>query len=424
MTKRIYYTQSYQQKFSATVVAVQSRAGALLIQLDQSCFYPTSGGQAFDTGQLAGIPVVDVWADEQGNLQHQLAAPADVVPEELAVGRSVVGVIDWARRYDHMQQHSGQHLLSQLFAEQYGIETIAVHFGAEESTIDLAVAELDALQVAAIEDQANTLAYQALPITAYFVDEAQLHKIPLRRPPTVSDTIRIVEIEGIDYSACGGTHCRTTAELAPIKLTKVARHRNGLRVSFLCGRRAYEDYLEKHQLITEAARLFSNEIQQVPTLIARNLHQLQQREQALTTAQDALLVYEAAALAQNAERIGELRLVTVVLDEQNAEIIKPLAIQLQDQPDLIALLASNIEGKVTLCFACHESLCQRYTVKMGELLRATILPFGGKGGGKPTFAQGGGIAPTQIMDLFAAARQQLVALFAHELPKEDHRKED
>lgn len=424
MTERIYYTQSYQQRFTATVIAIQARPEELLIQLDQTCFYPTSGGQAFDTGQLAGRPVVDVWVDEQGNVQHRLAPSTAIAPAEFAIGNSVEGVIDWARRYDHMQQHSGQHLLSQLFYQQYGVETLSVHFGVEESTVDLAMAEIAMSQMAGIERRANELVYAALPIHAYLVDEERVKSIPLRRPPKVSGMIRIVEIDGFDYSACSGTHCRTTAEIGPIKLTKVERQRNGVRVSFLCGRRAYLDYAEKHRLLTEAAMLFNNEIQQVPPLIARNLDQLQKRERALAACQAALLMHEATALAHGAERIGSVKLVHCVVEEHNAEMIKPLAIALQTNRDLIALLARSVDDKVTLCFACNILLAQRYRLNMGELLRASILPLGGKGGGKADFAQGGGIATSQIAIALSSARRQLLTLFHDELTKEDDRKEE
>ncbi len=422
MTERIYYTQSYQQHFTATVVAMQQLPDALLVQLDQSCFYPTSGGQAFDTGYLAGTPVVEVSVDEQGNVQHRLATA--IVADELAVGNVVEGVIDWPRRYDHMQQHSGQHLLSQLFYQAYGVETLSVHFGVEESTVDLAVVELQAKQVEAVERQANELAYMALPIHAYFVDEELLRTIPIRRPPKVRGTIRIVEIDGFDYSACGGTHCRTTAEIGPIKITKVERQRNGVRVSFLCGRRAYLDYAEKHRLLTEAAGLFSNEIEQVPALIERNLAQLQTSERTLANCQNALLGYEAATLVQSAEVVGTLKLVHLVVEDRNAEMLKRLAIALQSNVDLIALLASNREEKVTLCFACNIALAQRYHLNMGELLRASILPLGGKGGGKLDFAQGGGIAVSQITAMLSSARQQLLMLLNHELAEKDDGEEE
>jgi alanyl-tRNA synthetase len=419
MTERIYYTHAYQQHFTATVLAVQSSNDRLAVQLDQSCFYPTSGGQACDTGQLAGVQVVDVLVDEAGVIQHLVAAPTAADVARLAVGNTVEGTIDWARRYDHMQQHSGQHLLSQSCYQTCGFETVAVHFGATESTVDLATAAISATQLAEIESLANALVYKALPIRAYFVDEATIETIPLRRPPKVRGTIRIVEIDAFDYSACGGTHCHTTAEIGPVKITKVERRRDQVRVTFLCGGRAYRDYVEKHRLLTEAATLFNNEIQQVPALIERALGQVKALERALSESQAALLVHEAAALMQAAEPIGPLRLVHVAGEGKSAEWLKALAIQLQHYPGSVALLASHSEEKVTLCFACETTLVQQHNLNMGELLRTTIQPLGGKGGGKADFAQGGGIAVARIAEAIDVARQELLGLFDNELTKAD-----
>ena len=179
--------------------------------LDRTCFYPAAGGQPYDTGILAGAPVVEVIA--QGDqILHVLAAPVAV-----ADGATVTGAIDWERRYDHMQQHTGQHLLSQVFIRLYGYETVAVHIGAGEATLDLA-ADASAEAVAAAEAMANRLAYTALPVKTYFVDDAALTTLPVRRPPKVSGLVRIVEIDGYDYSACGGTHLHTTAEVTPLKI--------------------------------------------------------------------------------------------------------------------------------------------------------------------------------------------------------------
>jgi alanyl-tRNA synthetase len=335
------------------------------------------------------------------------------------VGNTVEGTIDWDRRYDHMQQHSGQHLLSQSCYHACGFETVAVHFGATESTVDLATAAISAAQLAEIESLANALVYKALPIHAYFVDEATIETIPLRRPPKVRGTIRIVEIDAFDYSACGGTHCHTTAEIGPVKITKVERRRDQVRVTFLCGGRAYRDYVEKHRLLTEAATLFSNEIQQVPALIERTLSQVKALERALGESQAALLVHEAAALMQAAEPIGPLRLVHVAGEGKSAEWLKALATQLQHYPGSVALLASQSEEKVTLCFACETTLVQQHNLNMGELLRTTIQPLGGKGGGKADFAQGGGIAVARIAEAIDVARQQLLGLFDDELTKAD-----
>ena len=209
MTIRLYYDDSYCTTFDAAVTAIGEIDGRAAVQLDRTYFYPTSGGQPNDTGTLGSERVSDVLV--QGDaLWHVLDASTS-----LRVGQGVTGSIDWQRRYDHMQQHSGQHLLSQVFYRLFGFETVSVHFGAAESTLDLDVPAVDPDQLATAEQETNRLAYAALPISAYSVEQEALAAIPLRRPPKVTGTVRIVEIAAYDYSACGGTHVHTTAEIAP-----------------------------------------------------------------------------------------------------------------------------------------------------------------------------------------------------------------
>ncbi|MFO7631856.1 MAG: alanyl-tRNA editing protein, partial [Caldilinea sp.] len=270
MTERLDYLDAYQQRFRAQVVAIREWNGAPAVVLDRTCFYPTSGGQLHDTGFLGEDAVIDVVA-ENGALLHLLAAPTS-----FAIGDTIAGAIDWSRRYDHMQQHSGQHLLSQLIHRRFGFETVSVHFGREESTLDLDTAPLPTSFLEEIEQAANELAYDALAIRTYFVDDSNVKKLPLRRPPAATGQIRIVEIEGYDYSACGGTHVRTTAEIAPIKLLRQERRRNQTRIIFLCGLRACRDYGEKHRLLAETAAIFSTDMTSVPALVQRL--QLQMRD--------------------------------------------------------------------------------------------------------------------------------------------------
>ncbi|MCB0041133.1 MAG: alanyl-tRNA editing protein, partial [Caldilinea sp.] len=275
MSDRLYYTDSYLAAFESPVFAIDDVDGRPAVRLAQSCFYPTSGGQLHDTGTLGGMAVVDVVAADDGVLHVLDGAPA------FGVGDVVRGAIDWPRRYDHMQQHSGQHLLSQHFFRHFGWETVSVHFGAEESTLDLDTPDVSPAQLAEIEALANDMAYRALPIRAYLVDETGLAAVPLRRPPKVTGVIRIVEIEAFDYSACGGTHVRTTAEIAPIKLVRQERRRNQTRITFLCGLRACRDYSRKHDLLLTTAALFSNEPAAVPSLVERLQEQSRAAEREL-----------------------------------------------------------------------------------------------------------------------------------------------
>jgi alanyl-tRNA synthetase len=401
MTQRLYYTDSYQTEFDATLVAITTIADRPAVQLDRTCFYPTSGGQPFDRGGLDGHPVVDVVAGENNEIWHLLeAAPTGVVP-----GATLHGVIDWPRRYDHMQQHSGQHLLSQLFDRLFGFETVSVHFGATESTLDLEATELTPAQLDEAEGQANDLIYRALPIKAYFVDEAGLSRIPLRRPPKVSGEIRIVEIDGFDYSACGGTHVRTTAEIGPLKLTKQERRRGQTRVTFLCGKRAVRDYATKHRLLNEVAALFSTDAGETPKLVERNLAQLKALQRELDAANEQLLRYEAIELADAAGEPDQLRIVTHLFADREVSLVKGLAGQLQQQPNVVALLGVTTGDKLTLIFARSTEV----DYHLGELLRDTLQLAGGKGGGRPDFAQGGVADPSVGQQLLDAAVAQVKA---------------
>jgi alanyl-tRNA synthetase len=399
MTQRLYYIDSYQTEFEATLVAVTTIADRMAVRLDRTCFYPTSGGQPFDRGTLADHPVVDVVAGENGEVWHLLETPLTGV----AAGATLYGVIDWPRRYDHMQQHAGQHLLSQLFYRLFGFETVSVHFGATESTLDLETAELAPAQLDEAEQQANELVYAALPITAYFVNQGELAHIPLRRSPKVSGEIRIVEIDGFDYSACGGTHVRTTAEIGPVKLTRQERRRGQVRITFLCGKRAVRDYAAKHRLLNEVAALFSSDASDAPKLIERNLAQLKALQRELDAANERLLRYEAIELADSAGEPDQLRIVAQLFTDRDINLVKGLAGQLQQQPNVIALLGATTNDKLTLFFARSAEVGQH----VGELLRDTLQLAGGKGGGRPDFAQGGVADPALGQELLDAAVARL-----------------
>lgn len=409
MTDRLYYTDSYQTEFDATVRELTRRDGRPAVVLDRSAFYPTSGGQPNDLGTLyveaAGrqtFEVVDVVAGD-GVVYHLLDAPPGLLAD-LPVGSRVQGVIDWPRRYDHMQQHSGQHLLSQVFARRFGFETVSVHFGAEESTLDLDAATVDAAQLEEAEAAANDLVYANLPITAYFVDAREIGRVPLRRPPAVGGQIRIVEIAGFDYSACGGTHVHTSAEIGPVKLIRQERRRGQTRVTFLCGKRALADYSRKHRLLTQTAALYSTDVGQVPGLVARSLEQvkeLQHRVDELTARQ---LAYTAQELLAAAQPIGGNRVVTALVDLP-VDAVKTLANLLQAEPHTIALLGSAAGGKATAVFARSAGA----TPHMGHLLRAALGALGGGGGGRPEFAQGGGVPVEKLDELLQIAQRDLRA---------------
>lgn len=398
-TQRLYYHDAYQTEFTATITAVTRVADQVALQLDASYFYPTSGGQAHDLGQLGDQAVIDVQAGEDGAVLHVLAAQTT----ELVAGQAIHGQIDWPRRYDHMQQHSGQHLLSQLVYQQFGWETTAVHFGENESTLDLTVESITPSQLAEIEREASTLIYAGLPITAYLVGDAELATIPLRRPPKVRGQIRIVEIASFDYSACGGTHVRTTAEIGPLKLTRQERRRGQTRLSFLCGWRALRDYAHKHALLQTMAQQTSTDFAELPQVLDRQLMQIKTLHQQVSHLTRHLVQFEAVDLLQQAAQIAAVRVITQRWADRTVDELRGLAAHLQQQPQVVLCLATTAGDKVTLLLARSGDL----DLHMGNLLRDLLQTVGGKGGGRPDFAQGGVADPALAAQLLAQAAQTI-----------------
>jgi alanyl-tRNA synthetase len=389
-TTRRYYTDSYTTRFDALLRQVTEWEGRPALLLDETYFYPTSGGQANDVGTINHWPVVDVVAAPNAEIYHVLAA----LPNPAPTPGPVHGVIDWARRYDHMQQHSGQHLLSQLLYRLWGAETVSVHFGETESTLDIDAAHVTAAQLAQAERKVNDLVYAALPISAYFVQESEIGTVPLRRPPKVSGEIRIVEIQGYDYSACGGTHVRTTAEIGPIKLLRQERRRGQSRITFLCGKRAIADYATKHDLLVQAAAVYSTDFAQVPELLSRGQEQVKTLQRQVDELSTRLLSFEVEEIAASAHPMGELQVVVQTWAERPVDAAKTMANLLQARPRTVVLLATTTAGKSTVIFARSSDV----DMHMGNLLRDALKAHGGSGGGRPELAQGG-VAAEQLQDV-------------------------
>ncbi len=405
MTDRLYYTNARLTEFDAAVLATRTVDGRTQVTLDRSAFYPASGGQPHDTGTLDGVPVVEVSA-EGGAVWHTLAGAP-----QWAAGRPVRGQVDWARRYDHMQQHSGQHLLSQVFERLYGYETVSVHIGAGDNTLDLDTPALEANQSAAAEALCAEQIAAALPIRAYFVDEAEVGALGLRRPPKVSGTVRIVEIQAYDFSACGGTHCASTAEVGPIKISGTERRRGIVRVGFLCGGRALADYQRQHALLGQAAAVFSSDRAQVPLLAERALAQAKEAQRRIEELTGRLLACEAESLRAQAEPLAGVRVALLLRDDLDAAGARTLAGLLVQEPGLVALVVGTAGGKVQAAFArSAEGVPDIF--HMGTLLKAALGAVGGSGGGRADFAQGGGPDAAHAPEILSSARTALLTATA------------
>jgi alanyl-tRNA synthetase len=379
-TTRLYYDDAVLADFSATVTATTD--GGRVVYLDRSAFYPTSGGQPHDLGTLADVAIVDV-VDEEERVAHHLAEPLD-----LAAGSMVVGQVDMARRVDHMQQHTGQHLLSALLADEYGCPTVSVHFGADYSTVDVAGTALTPDQLSAIEVRANTLALGNHAVTVSYEEAATA--TGLRKASDRAGLLRIVTIEGLDRSACGGTHVGRTGEIGAILLRRLERTRGNTRIEFLCGYRAVQRARLDAELLARSARPLSAAPSDLPELVEQQSVRLTELERDRKRWQQELARYEAQALWQSAavDRTGIRRVrVTAVGPVKESE---PLAQQLIALGPCTVLVTHLDSGGALLATSADSGL------EAGPLLRTALQAVGGRGGGSPRVAQGAVSDPTSL----------------------------
>ncbi|GAH96778.1 unnamed protein product [marine sediment metagenome] len=244
MTERLYYEDSYLKEFKAKVLKKIKIDNRKAVVLDETAFYPTSGGQPYDKGVIQDVPVVEV-VEEGDEIIH-------ILKEELKekINSEVVVKIDWERRFDHMQQHSGQHILSGALMKLWGVETVSFHLGEEVCTLDIAKEKLTGEEAKKTEEYANEIIFENRLVKCYFVEEGEdLKRLNLRKVPEKTEKIRIIEVEDFDLSACGGTHCRATGEVGMIKITKWEKRGEKIRLEFICGRRAWKDYFWKNEVI-------------------------------------------------------------------------------------------------------------------------------------------------------------------------------
>jgi alanyl-tRNA synthetase len=394
MTERLYYKDPYLARFAARVVEQLQWEGRPAVVLDRTAFYPTGGGQPHDTGVLReahspdGIRVVDVVERESdGAVLHLLAGQLEAAEVE--------GEIDWNRRFDLMQQHTGQHILSAAFVEHLDANTVGFHLSGDYATIDLDRAPLSNEELEAVESLANRVVFENRPATARFVPDEQVADLPLRKPLAHGGPVRVVEIPDFDCSACGGTHVRHAGEVGLIKITRSERRAAETRVEFLCGRRALADYQAKNTLVMDLAREFTVGHWELGDMVHRLAGDLKETQRELRRTRDALLDAEAVALWHGAEPLGGVRVVKAHLVGRSAEDLKHLAQRLVSHSQTLVLLGGGGEAgsKGFFTFARSADLEQH----MGILVRQACEVIGGKGGGRPEFAQGGGPQGDQML---------------------------
>jgi alanyl-tRNA synthetase len=388
MTERLYYADSYSTRFSAHVTETCTWEEHPAAVLDRTAFYPTSGGQPADWGTLGGVSVLDVVVREKDDaVVHVLERALSKV--------EVKGAIDWPRRFDHMQQHTGQHILSAAFEQLLDADTVGFHLGAEACTIDINVPHLGLAAVTPVEELVNQVIWEDRPVDTRFVTSDELGILPLRRPPTVVGPVRIVDIADFDVNPCGGTHVARTGEIGLIKIVRLEYRGDETRVEFLCGKRAFHDYRSRSDVVNQLANMLTVGYWELDQAVARLQIEGKQLRKDLRQAHSRLLKVEASELAKSAviptDEHGPYRIVWKVweqADEKSPEELRALAQELVQYQDVVAILASVYDERTHLIFA-KSSDAEKVALDMAALLRDACMQLGGKGGGRPNFAQGG-----------------------------------
>lgn len=395
-TRRLYYHEPYRTTFEASVTSCDAVGDRLHVVLDQTAFYPTSGGQPFDTGTLGAARVLDVIDQDDEDIAH-------IVDRRLDAGTRVSGAIDWPRRFDHMQQHTGQHVLSAAFDRLVQARTESFHLGAVSSTIDLA-REVSATEMLAVEDEANRIVWEDRPVAIRMVSSEEAALLPLRKAPARSGPLRLIDIEDFDLSACGGTHVARTGAIGMIAVSGAEKFRGGTRVEFVCGTRALTRFRTWREALTATQRYLSV----APPELAAAVERLQAESKTLQRAtrglQERLAVHEASALMGRGERVHDRLVVVEALDGWDAAGIKALA---------TAAAAAEPRSAITLFTTSTPTLVviargKDASVDAAAVLKSLTARFGGKGGGKPDLAQAGGLVGDGA-ELIAAARELLRA---------------
>lgn len=402
MTTKLYWNDAHLVRFSARVVETLQRNNHRVLVLDQSAFYPEGGGQPHDSGRINAARVVRVESANDGRILHYLEHDAP-----FAVGAEVAGEVDWRRRRELMQQHTGQHILSQAFFQLFGAETKGFRITDRATEIDLTL-ELHPDEIgpalARAEDLANSIVFDNREIRTHEVTPEEAARLPLRKESFVADCIRVIEIADYDWSPCGGTHARSTGEVGLIAIKSWERAKQMTRVHFVCGGRALRDYRAANRTAEMIARQFTVGRDEAPDSVARLLDENKRLVRRARELAGMAAQVEAQELLATTAATAGLRIVARIFTDRDIEEAKLLAHRLVASGGVVALLAVREAAMARLVFARAADV----TADMNALLKTACERLGGRGGGKPDFAQGGGAKVDELEAALAAASTALM----------------
>lgn len=381
LEQKLYYIDAYTKDFTTKIIKQDyDKEDNLYVVLNETAFYPTGGGQPYDTGTLNGTLVTNV-EEVNGEIRHFIAEQLETAEVE--------GKINWERRFDHMQQHAAQHILSAAFWDHFNIPTIGFHLGKDTVTIDLETENLPAETIEKAVQIANNIVFENHPIRIQWMNLEEAKTLPLRKEPTLTENIRVVIIENFDYNGCGGTHPRRTGEVGLIQVLNWERNKGGIRLTFIAGWRTLKLMGQQQQIMKDVSKQLNSSETDIPAKVAQLLISQKENEKAIQTMNEKLLFAEANELLQQPAEIHAGFLISkVFINRSMQEVAKLAAIIIEQQEHAITYFVIENDDKLQCILACGKTV----TLDMNALLKDALPAIEGKGGGNKKSARGGGKA--------------------------------
>jgi alanyl-tRNA synthetase len=389
-SERLYFDDPYQVEFKANVIQSLTHEGNPAVVLDETCFYPEGGGQPADIGTIEGVNVVHVF-EKDDQIIHVL---------EKQISSDVVkGKVDWSTRFDHMQQHAGQHILSQCFVKLFDAATRSFHLGEETSTLEVDMRNMSEEDAERIERCANDVVHQNREIKSCFYREEEMAHVRLRRPTQKKDDIRVVEVWDFDQTACGGTHPRSTGEIGTIKILRWDKIRDNVRLEFLCGDRAFQDYVRKHRDLKTLSNSLTVDDKEVVASLEKIRSDLKMQKRINRKLQEKLIEHEAGDVIQKAEG----KIIKRIFADRSQDEMRLLSLLIIRKGEFVVLFGLEMDERIHVFLACSESL----DLDMRELVPVVSPLIEGKGGGRPSLVELSGEKKESLEQALDAAAKHI-----------------
>lgn len=378
MTEKLYEKNPYQAEFKADVLSIEKKEDKYHVILNQTCFYPEGGGQPSDKGEIAGIDVNMVYKDNDEVIH--------VLSKKPQKKKGLACKVDWTRRFDFMQQHTGQHLLSAVFKNQFNLNTVGFNLSKDSLRIDLDQ-QINKNKIDLVEKMVNDYIYNNKEVETLYPNSDDLKDLNLRKEPTVNENIRVIKIGEMDYSPCGGTHLKSTAELGMIKIVNVDNYKGGLRIDFVCGNRALKDYNFKNDIITKLRDITSIPNEELISEIKRIKAELDEKDEKIKDMNKKLLAFKADDLLNKADIIKDKKVIKEVFKDTTYNDVQWLSDIITKNDDIICIFGQQEASTARLLFSKSENIAE---IKMNEIIKTPLEYIDGRGGGNSIKAQGGG----------------------------------